>query len=83
MSCTTTSKSRRGIPRKKLLSVCDQIFFLQTALRCSQLCDQVESLKLDDEEVKDEKPVWNKSTDGGESVYCFCSPRGQTCARFL
>merc|ERR1719353_1150211 len=28
---------------------------------------QVESLKLDDEEVKDEKPVWNKSTDGGES----------------
>jgi hypothetical protein len=29
---------------------------------------QVESLKLDDEKVKDEKPVWNKSTDGGESL---------------
>jgi hypothetical protein len=28
---------------------------------------QVESLKMDEEEVKDEKPVWSKSADAGES----------------
>ena len=55
----------------------------ETTVDAVRIGVQVESLKLDDEKVKDEKPVWNKSTDGGESVYCFCSPRVQTCARFL
>merc|ERR1719156_437403 len=39
----------------------------ETAVDMVRIGVQVESLKLDDEEVKDEKPVWNKSTDGGES----------------
>jgi hypothetical protein len=40
----------------------------ETAVDMVRIGVQVESLKLDEDDAKDEKPVWSKSNDAGEST---------------